>query len=67
MAFLLYDCYITAEAEAGGFLVNNQPIVNAWNEWDELLRTANLGGEEVVVGIADYANFEPTEPGSHLP
>ncbi|MFN8494507.1 MAG: arginine deiminase family protein [Caldilineaceae bacterium] len=31
-------------------------IVNAWNEWDEL--------EEVVVGIADYAHFEPTEPGN---
>jgi len=33
-----------------------QHIVNAWNEWDEL--------EEVVVGIADNAHFEPTEPGS---
>jgi glycine amidinotransferase len=31
-------------------------IVNAWNEWDEL--------EEIVVGIADDAHFEPTEPGS---
>ena len=31
-------------------------IVNAWNEWDEL--------EEIVVGIADHAYFEPTEPGS---
>ncbi len=31
-------------------------IVNAWNEWDEL--------EEMVVGIADDANFEPTEPGN---
>jgi glycine amidinotransferase len=31
-------------------------IVNAWNEWDEL--------EEIVVGIADHANFEPTEPGN---
>ena len=31
-------------------------IVNAWNEWDEL--------EEIVVGIADDAYFEPTEPGS---
>ena len=30
--------------------------VNAWNEWDEL--------EEMVVGIADFACFEPTEPGS---
>ncbi|MFN8488417.1 MAG: arginine deiminase family protein [Caldilineaceae bacterium] len=32
------------------------PIVNAWNEWDEL--------EEIVVGIADNAHFEPTEPGN---
>src|SRR5262245_10530099 len=31
-------------------------IVNAWNEWDEL--------EEIVVGIADDANFEPAEPGN---
>ncbi len=30
--------------------------VNAWNEWDEL--------EEIVVGIADDAHFEPTEPGN---
>ena len=37
--------------------LNNQHIVNAWNEWDEL--------EEVVVGSADNACFEPTEPGSH--
>ena len=37
--------------------LNNKPIVNAWNEWDEL--------EEVVVGNADNACFEPTEPGSH--
>ena len=34
-----------------------QCVVNSWNEWDEL--------EEVVVGIADYASFEPTEPGNH--
>src|SRR5690349_20058854 len=33
------------------------PVVNAWNEWDTL--------EEVVVGIADFACFEPTEPGNH--
>jgi glycine amidinotransferase len=33
-------------------------IVNSWNEWDPL--------EEVVVGIADNAAFEPTEPG-HRP
>jgi len=31
--------------------------VNSWNEWDEL--------EEIVVGVADYACFEPTEPGNH--
>lgn len=35
---------------------NNQTVVNSWNEWDEL--------EEIVVGIADYACFEPTEPGN---
>src|SRR6266545_4978467 len=29
-------------------------IVNSWNEWDPL--------EEVVVGIADSACFEPSEP-----
>lgn len=34
----------------------SQPIVSAWNEWDPL--------EEVVVGIADAACFEPTEPGN---
>lgn len=33
------------------------PIVNSWNEWDPL--------EEVVVGCADGAYFEPTEPGNH--
>jgi glycine amidinotransferase len=33
-------------------------IVNSWNEWDPL--------REVVVGIADNACFEPTEPG-HRP
>ncbi|MGC5033662.1 hypothetical protein [Micromonospora sp. DT229] len=32
-----------------------RPIVNAWNEWDPL--------EEIVVGRADNANFDPTEPG----
>ncbi len=37
--------------------MNNAKIVNAWNEWDPL--------EEVVVGSADQACFEPTEPGSH--
>src|SRR6266568_6487437 len=31
-------------------------IVNSWNEWDPL--------REVVVGAADHACFEPTEPGS---
>jgi glycine amidinotransferase len=36
---------------------SNKPIVNSWNEWDEL--------EEIVVGIADFACFEPTEPGNH--
>lgn len=35
----------------------NDKIVNSWNEWDEL--------EEIVVGIADYACFEPTESGNH--
>lgn len=30
--------------------------VNAWNEWDPL--------EEIIVGSADKAQFEPTEPGS---
>ncbi|MGE3255244.1 glycine amidinotransferase [Pseudonocardia sp.] len=34
------------------------PVVNSWNEWDPL--------EEVVVGRADGAWFEPTEPG-HRP
>lgn len=33
-------------------------IVNSWNEWDPL--------QEVVVGIADDACYEPTEPG-HRP
>lgn len=32
------------------------PIVNSWNEWDPL--------EEIVVGCADGANYEPTEPGN---
>jgi glycine amidinotransferase len=31
------------------------PIVSSWNEWDPL--------QEVVVGCADGACFEPTEPG----
>ncbi len=31
--------------------------VNSWNEWDPL--------EEIVVGSADGACFEPTEPGNH--
>ncbi|MET9440580.1 glycine amidinotransferase [Streptomyces sp. NPDC006610] len=31
-------------------------VVNSWNEWDPL--------EEMVVGSADNANFEPVEPGS---
>jgi hypothetical protein len=35
----------------------SERIVNSWNEWDEL--------EEMVVGIADYACFEPKEPGNH--
>ncbi|NEO75798.1 glycine amidinotransferase [Moorena sp. SIO4G3] len=35
----------------------SEKIVNSWNEWDEL--------EEMVVGIADYASFEPKEPGNH--
>lgn len=34
------------------------PVVNSWNEWDPL--------EEIVVGRADGAWFEPTEPG-HRP
>ncbi len=32
----------------------SHPIVSAWNEWDPL--------EEVVVGRADFACFEPSEP-----
>lgn len=32
------------------------PIVSSWTEWDPL--------EEIVVGRADGAQFEPTEPGS---
>ncbi|MER8221542.1 glycine amidinotransferase [Streptomyces sp. NPDC094143] len=32
------------------------PVVNAWNEWDTL--------QEVVVGSATGACFEPTEPGN---
>jgi glycine amidinotransferase len=34
----------------------NVKLVSSWNEWDAL--------EEVVVGIADNACYEPTEPGS---
>lgn len=30
-------------------------LVNSWNEWDPL--------REIVVGVADNANFEPNEPG----
>ena len=37
--------------------MSHTKIVNAWNEWDPL--------EEVVVGSADQACFEPTEPSSH--
>jgi len=37
--------------------MNRKPIVNSWNEWDEL--------EEVIVGMADNACFDPTEPASH--
>jgi glycine amidinotransferase len=32
-------------------------VVNSWNEWDPL--------EEIVVGSADGACFEPTEPSNH--
>ena len=35
---------------------NHKPVVNSWNEWDKL--------EEIVVGTADNANFEPVEPGN---
>lgn len=35
---------------------NDSVVVNSWNEWDPL--------EEMVVGSADNACFEPTEPGS---
>lgn len=35
--------------------MSNQ-IVNSWNEWDDL--------QEIVVGIANSACFEPTEPGN---
>ena len=35
----------------------SKKIVNSWNEWDKL--------EEIVVGIADRACFEPKEPGNH--
>ena len=33
---------------------NDSVVVNSWNEWDPL--------EEMVVGSADNACFEPTEP-----
>ncbi|MFE0104627.1 glycine amidinotransferase [Streptomyces sp. NPDC059009] len=33
-------------------------LVNSWNEWDPL--------KEIVVGVADHACFEPSEPG-HRP
>jgi len=35
----------------------NKNIVNSWNEWDPL--------EEIIVGTADGAHFEATEPGNH--
>ncbi|MDI3389362.1 glycine amidinotransferase [Streptomyces sp. B-S-A8] len=35
---------------------NGLPVVNSWNEWDPL--------QEIVVGSADGAAFEPTEPGN---
>ncbi|MBP0019671.1 MAG: glycine amidinotransferase [Cyanobacteria bacterium SBLK] len=40
-----------------GSTENRAILVNSWNEWDDL--------EEIIVGIADYACFEPTEPGNH--
>jgi glycine amidinotransferase len=36
---------------------SNYHVVNSWNEWDPL--------REIVVGSADHACFEPTEPGCH--
>jgi glycine amidinotransferase len=42
--------------EPTGGVTMQTGTVNAWNEWDEL--------EEIVVGIADDAHFEPTEPGN---
>lgn len=36
-------------------MANEIPIVNSWNEWDPL--------EEILVGCADQAAYEPTEPG----
>lgn len=39
-------------------MLTDTGIVNSWNEWDTL--------EEVIVGRADGACFEPTEPG-HKP
>lgn len=35
---------------------NELPVVNSWNEWDTL--------QEIVVGSADGAAFEPVEPGN---
>jgi len=35
-------------------MVNNQTIVNSWNEWDQL--------KHVIVGTADKANIPPMEP-----
>ncbi|WP_419998124.1 glycine amidinotransferase [Streptomyces boninensis] len=37
-------------------MTGSPPAVNSWNEWDPL--------QEIVVGSADNACFEPTEPGS---
>lgn len=37
-------------------MIASSPAVNSWNEWDPL--------QEIVVGSADHACFEPTEPGA---
>ncbi|MGK5637877.1 glycine amidinotransferase [Streptomyces sp. URMC 126] len=34
---------------------DSTPLVNSWNEWDPL--------REIIVGVADHACFEPSEPG----
>ncbi|MFI0742971.1 glycine amidinotransferase [Streptomyces sp. NPDC021100] len=34
---------------------HSTPLVNSWNEWDPL--------REIIVGVADSACFEPSEPG----